>query len=48
MVEQEHTQLAVKILYDDSTGWDELGGYFATEADTFIDTLYMRMTSVSF
>ena len=26
-----------KILYDDSIGCDEVGDYFATEADTMID-----------
>ena len=40
MGEQELTQLAFKILSDDSTGCDEVGGYFATEADTMIDTVY--------
>ena len=40
MGEQELTQLAVKILCDDSTGCDEVGGYFATESDTMIDTVY--------
>ena len=33
-MEQDRTQFAVLILYDDSTGRDEIGNYFATEADT--------------
>ena len=36
-MEQDPTQLAVIILCDDSTGCDEVGEYFATEADTIID-----------
>ena len=30
-------QFAVLILYHDSTGCDEMGDYFAIEADTMID-----------
>ena len=36
-LEDDLTQLAVIILYDDSTCCDEMGDYFATEADTMID-----------
>ena len=36
-MEQDLTQLASIILCDDSTGCDEVDGYFATEADTMID-----------
>ena len=36
-MEQDRTQFTVLILCDDSTGCDERGGYFATEADTMID-----------
>ena len=36
-MEQDLTQLAVILLCDDSTGCDEMGEYFATEADTIID-----------
>ena len=35
--EQELTQLAVIILYGDSTGCDEVEDYFATEAVIVID-----------
>ena len=35
--EQDCTQLAVLILCYDSTGCDEMGDYFAIEADTMID-----------
>ena len=36
-MEQDCTQFAVTILYHDSTGWDEMSDYFATEADKMID-----------
>ena len=36
-VEQDCTQFAVLILCHDSTGCDEMGDYFAIEADTMID-----------
>ena len=36
-MEQGCTQFAVLILCDDSTGCDEMGNYFATEADTMIE-----------
>ena len=36
-MKQDLTQLAVIILYEDSTGCDEIDDYFATEADTMID-----------
>ena len=35
--EQDCTQFAVLILCNDSTGCDEMGDYFAIEADTMID-----------
>ena len=35
-VEQDCTQFAVLRLCHDSTGCDEMGDYFATEADTMI------------
>ena len=35
--EQYCTQFAVLILCHDSTGCDEMGDYFAIEADTMID-----------
>ena len=31
--EQDHTQFTVVILWDDTTCCDEMGEYFATEAD---------------
>ena len=36
-MEQNRTQFAVLILCHDSTGRDEIGDYFATEADIMID-----------
>ena len=39
-MEQTFTQFAVKILCDDSTAFDEVDDYFATEADTMIDIIY--------
>ena len=36
-VEQDCTQFAVLILCHESTGGDEMGDYFATEADTMTD-----------
>ena len=35
--EQDCTQFAVLIQCNDSTGFDEIGDYFAKEADTMID-----------
>ena len=35
-MEQEYTQFAVLILCHDSTVCDEMGDYFAIEADTMI------------
>ena len=35
--EQDCTQFAVLLLCHDSTGCDEMGDYFAIEADTMID-----------
>ena len=39
-MEENLTRLAAIILCDDSTGCDEVNGYFATEADTMIDSVY--------
>ena len=39
-VEQDLTKFAVKILCDDSTGFDEMDNCFATEADIIIDIIY--------
>ena len=36
-MEQDLTQFEFLILCDDSTGCDEMGYYFATEADKMID-----------
>ena len=33
-MEQDLTQFVLLILFDDSTGCDEMGNYFATEANT--------------
>ena len=35
--EQDSSQFAVLILFHDYTGCDEMGDYFAIEADTMID-----------
>ena len=37
MVEQDLTMFAVLIQCDDPTGCDEMGDYFAKDADTIID-----------
>ena len=39
-LEQDLTQFEVLKLCDYSTGCDEIGYYFATEADTMIDIVY--------
>ena len=41
-MEQVITQLAVKILFDDYSGflWDEEGNYFTGEAEIIIDIVY--------
>ena len=39
-MEYNLTQLAVIILFDDSTGSNEVNDYFATKADTMIDIVY--------
>ena len=39
--EQDCSQFAVLILCHDSTGSDEMGDYFAIEADTMIDIVRM-------
>ena len=37
-MERDRTQLAILILCNDSTGCYEIGDYFATKADTMIDS----------
>ena len=37
--EQDCSQFTVLIICHDSTGCDEMGDYFAIEADTMIDTV---------
>ena len=39
-MKQAPTQFAVKIICDDSTGFDEVDNYFATEADMMIKIVY--------
>ena len=41
-MEQVNTQLAVKILFDDYSGflWDEEDNYFTREAEIIIDIVY--------
>ena len=39
-MEQDFTQFAVLILCDYYTGCDEMGDYFAMEADTMIDIVF--------
>ena len=39
-MELVHTHFTVKILFDYSTGFDEIGNYFATEAIVMVDILY--------
>ena len=36
-MEQDRNQFAVMILWDVSTGRNEMDNYFATEADTMVD-----------
>ena len=36
-MEQDLTQLSVKLLSNDSTGSGEVGNYFATKAESMID-----------
>ena len=43
-MKQDCTQFAVLILCHDSTGCEEMGDYFAIEADTMIDIV--RLTSI--
>ena len=40
-MEEDCTQFTVIILCHDSTGCDEMGDYFATEADTMIGIVRM-------
>ena len=42
--EQGCTQFAVLILCHDSNGCDEMGDYFATEADSMIDIVTVSLT----
>ena len=44
-MEQDCTQFAVLILCHDSTGCDEMGYYFAIEANTLIDIV--RLTCMN-
>ena len=43
-MDKDCTQFAVLIQCHDSTGCDEMGDYFAIEADTMIDIV--RLTSI--
>ena len=47
-VEQDCTQFAVLILCHDSTGCDEIGDYFAIEADTMIDIVRFTCIKIVF
>ena len=47
-VEQDCTQFAVLILCHDSTGCDEMGDYFAIEADTTIDIVKVTWIKIVF
>ena len=40
--EQDCSQFAVLVLCHDSTGCDEMGDYFAIEADSMIDIVRMN------
>ena len=46
--EQDCTQFAVLILCHDSTGCDEMGDYFAIEADTMIDIVRVTWIKIVF
>ena len=39
-MKQAFTQFAVKMLFDDSTGFYKVNNYFATEANITIDNAY--------
>ena len=47
-VEQDCTQFAVLILCHDSTGCNEMGDYFAIEADTMIDIMRLTWMKIVF
>ena len=47
-VEQDCTQFSVLILCHDSTGCDEMGDYFAIEADTMIDIVRLTWIKIVF
>ena len=47
-MEQDYTQFAVLILCHDSTGCDEMGDYFAIEADTMIDIVRLSLIKIVF
>ena len=47
-VEQDCTQFAALILCHDSTGCDEMGDYFAIEADTMIDIVRLTWIKIVF
>ena len=46
--EQDYTQFAVLIQCHDSTGCDEMGDYFAIEANTMIDIVRMTWIKIVF
>ena len=46
--EQNCTQFAVLILCHDSTGCDEMGDYFAIEADTMINIVRVTWIKIVF
>ena len=46
--EQDCTHFAVLMLCHDSTGCDEMGDYFAIEADTMIDIVRVTCIKIVF
>ena len=46
--EQDCTQFAVSILCHDSIGCDEIGDYFAIEAETMIDIVTVTWIKIVF
>ena len=40
-MEQALAKFIVNILFDDSTGFDEMDNHFATETDTIIDIIHV-------
>ena len=47
-MEQDCTQVALPILCNDSTGWDEMGDYFAKEADTMVEIVRLTWIKIDF